>query len=371
MGDNRQNLSYFIERGWGTEEGGTWMDDKYTLEMLFKDVMAGAVTFNCGDADEEGELELIKRTEQRLTVGNSGRANQQKITDEGDQKTLDELLSELDELIGLESVKKSIRENITYLNFTKMCKQKGFEDTKKISLHSIFSGNPCTGKTTVVKMLGKIYHQMGLLSKGHVLEVDRATLVGEFIGQTAPKTKKAIESARGGILFIDEAYSLARGDDDSKDFVKEVIEALLKEMSGGPGDFAIIGAGYPKQMKTFIESNTGFKSRFDKTFLFENCSPEPLIIVAQHLLHKEGLKPSDSARKHIISHLTSLYGSRDKHFGNARAVRQMVGDVVKHQNLRLAGIEPAMRTEEELATLSLEDIMHMDVQLAEQKQNLG
>ncbi|MCB0410549.1 MAG: hypothetical protein KDD29_10045, partial [Flavobacteriales bacterium] len=132
MGDNKQDFSYYVERGWGTNEGGSWTDDKYTLEIVFNDVMIGAVTFNCAEKDEEGELELITSIEQTLAIGSSKPDNQNKITEQDDSKTLDDLLKELDGLIGLESVKKSIRENITYLNFTKVRREKGFEDADKI-----------------------------------------------------------------------------------------------------------------------------------------------------------------------------------------------------------------------------------------------
>ena len=232
------------------------------------DVLIGAVTFECKNEDEEGELVMISSIDQAIALS-SGSSNTI-IGSEVPEKTLEELLKDVDDMIGLDNVKKSIHENITYLNFTKLRKEKGFNDGSDISLHSVFTGNPGTGKTTIVKKLGQIYKKMGLLSKGHVFEVDRSVLVGEYIGQTAPKVKKAIDDARGGILFIDEAYSLARSGDDSKDFGKEVIEILIKEMSDGKGDIAIIVAGYPKEMNTFIDSNPGLKSRFSQYFHFDD-----------------------------------------------------------------------------------------------------
>lgn len=369
MGDNRQDFSYYIERGWGTEDGGTWIDDKYTLEVVFNDVLVGAVTFNCADTEEEGELELIKSIEQTLAVGSTGSDVKKNVIENADAKTLDELLAELDGLIGLESVKKSIRENITYLNFTKVRREKGFEDSDKLSLHSIFTGNPGTGKTTVVKMLGKIYQKMGLLTKGHVVEVDRASLVGEFIGQTAPKTKKAIDSARGGILFIDEAYSLARNDDDSKDFGKEVIETLLKEMSDGPGDIAIIGAGYPKEMKTFVESNPGLKSRFSHNFHFDDYLPEELYQIALYSAKNRQITFAADADEYLKEQLTEAYRKRDDSFGNARFVNALVDEAKMDMGLRLMKA-PDMNalTNDELSTVTLEDLRV--VFLSEQKKKL-
>ena len=131
-------------------------------------------------------------------------------------------------------------------------------------------------------MMGKLYFKMGLLSKGHVHEVDRVDLVGEYIGQTAPKVKEAIEKARGGVLFIDEAYSLARSNDDTKDFGREVIEILVKELSNGPGNLAVIVAGYPQEMEHFLNSNPGLKSRFKLFFEFDDYLPQQLIEISEY-----------------------------------------------------------------------------------------
>lgn len=369
VGDNKKDYTYTIERSWGSADGGIWTDDKYLLEVVHNDVLVAATTFNCGDAEEEGETPMLKTLEQVVTSGTSGSAINPKIEDADSQKTLEDLLAELDALIGLESVKKSIKENITYLNFTKLRKEKGFDDSSKLSLHSIFTGNPGTGKTTVVKMLGKIYNKMGLLSKGNVVEVDRAALVGEYIGQTAPKTKKMIESARGGILFIDEAYSLARSDDDSKDFGKEVIEILLKEMSDGPGDIAIIGAGYPKQIKSFIESNPGLKSRFTHYFHFDDYMPEELYQIAIYTATQKQVKFSPEADSYLKEQLTEAYRKRDENFGNARFVNAVVDESKQEMGLRLMKASNlADLTNDDLSTIVLDDLH--DVFATEQKKKL-
>ena len=171
---NKQDYTYTFEKAWGSDTPGIWTDDKYLVEVVFNDVLIGATTFNCANVEEEGETPLLKTIEQTLSAGTSSTSQTPNNNEGTTEKTLDELLAELDALIGLEGVKKSIRENITYLNFTKLRKEKGFDDSSKIALHSIFTGNPGTGKTTIVKMLGKIYNKMGLLTKGHVVEVDRA-----------------------------------------------------------------------------------------------------------------------------------------------------------------------------------------------------
>jgi len=355
----KKDYSYCFEAGWGNDKEGSWKDEQYTLEILFMDTLVAAVSFDVGTEEEEGTPELITSIQQ--TISSSGASSEQKKTEGGDaqieEKTLEQLLEELDNLIGLESVKTSIKENITYLNFAKLRQEKGFKDSSKINLHSIFTGNPGTGKTTVVKMLGKIYQKMGLLSKGHVHEVDRALLVAEFIGQTAPKTKKAIEDARGGILFIDEAYSLARGDDDSKDFGKEVIEILLKEMSDGKGDIAIIGAGYPKEMEIFLESNPGLKSRFSHYFNFEDYLPEEMHAIALFAAKNKEVVFTPEAENYLKEQLIEAYRKRDESFGNARFVHGVVEEAKMNMGIRLMKLpNVAELTKEDFEVILLEDV---------------
>jgi SpoVK/Ycf46/Vps4 family AAA+-type ATPase len=366
---NKMDFTYTFEKAWGSDSGGIWTDDKYLVEIVFNDVLIGATTFECGATEEEGETPFIKTIEQAVASGSSASGINSVNDESKNAKTLEELLAELDALIGLDNVKKSIRENITYLNFTKLRKEKGFDDSSKLSLHSIFTGNPGTGKTTVVKMLGKIYHQMGLLSKGHVVEVDRAALVGEYIGQTAPRTKKMIDSARGGILFIDEAYSLARSDDDSKDFGKEVIEMLLKEMSDGPGDIAIIGAGYPKQINHFIESNPGLKSRFTQYFHFDDYLPEELYQIAMYAAEHKQVTFSSEADAYLKEQLIEAYRKRDENFGNARFVNAVVDEAKQEMGLRLMkSPDLASLSKEDLSNITLEDLQQ--VFFTEQKKKL-
>jgi hypothetical protein len=271
----KKDWTYTFDIGWGTEDGGSWKDDKYTIELVFMDALVAAAVFECGEKFVEGDVEMVNGT---VVPGVAAAKNENDVAAKLDEKSLDELLAELDALIGLQNVKKHIHDQITLINFNKLRKEQGVEDASGFSLHSVAVGNPGTGKTTVMRLLGKIYHKLGLLSKGHVLEVDRVDLVGEYIGHTAPKTQKQIDEARGGILFIDEAYSLARSGEDSRDYGKEVVELLIKEMSDGPGDIAIFVAGYPKEMNAFIESNPGLKSRFSQYFTFDDYLPEELLI---------------------------------------------------------------------------------------------
>ncbi|MDP2388191.1 MAG: AAA family ATPase [Bacteroidota bacterium] len=356
----KPEFTYTFDAGWGNETAGSWKDDKYTVEVIFMDTLIAAVTFESGEEDVEGIPELISTIEQTISATGATTKTGTTGTSKGNEeetKTLEDLLTELDALIGLDSVKKSIRENIDYLKFAKLRQEKGFKDSSKISLHSIFTGNPGTGKTTVVKMLGKIYQKMGLLSKGHVHEVDRTALVGEFIGQTAPRTKKAIEEARGGILFIDEAYSLARSGEDSKDFGKEVIEVLLKEMSDGKGDIAIIGAGYPKEMEDFINSNPGLKSRFSHYFHFDDYLPEELYAIAVYAAKNKEVKLMADADNFLKEQLIEAYRKRDDSFGNARFVHGIVEEAKMNMGIRLMKL-PNINdlSKEDFEIITLEDL---------------
>ena len=357
---NKKDYSYTLDLGWGNNIAGSWKDDKYALEIVFMDALIGAVAFECKQVEEEGELTLISSIDQTIAINSGSSAVVEGNTIVVPEKTLDELLKEVDDLIGLDGVKKSIHENITYLNFTKLRKEKGFEDGSTISLHSVFTGNPGTGKTTVVKKLGKIYQKMGLLSKGHVYEVDRSVLVGEYIGQTAPKVKKAIDEARGGILFIDEAYSLARSGEDSKDFGKEVIEILIKEMSDGIGDIAIIVAGYPKEMNTFIDSNPGLKSRFSEYFHFDDYMPEELYQIALYVADHKQLTIGVEAQDYLKEQLTEAYRKRDNSFGNARFVNGVIEEAKQDMGLRLMKSENMdALTKEDLSTITLADLKNV------------
>lgn len=370
---NKNGYSYTIDLGWGHNTAGSWKDDQYALEVVFMDALIGGVTFHCSDKEEEGNPELISSVIQTLSVASSdNKTVTEAVNSSAPDKSLDELLLDVEALIGLDNVKKSLNENITYLKFTKLRQEKGFDDTSKISLHSVFTGNPGTGKTTIVNMLGKIYYKMGLLSKGHVHEVDRSTLVGEFIGQTAPKVKKAIEDARGGILFIDEAYSLSRAGDDSKDFGKEVIEILLKEMSDGPGDIAIIVAGYPKEMNVFLESNPGLKSRFSEYFSFEDYLPEELYRIAQYTANHKQVHFSPEAESYLKEQLTEAYRKRDQSFGNARFVNGIIEEAKQNMGVRLMkNPEPDKLTKEDLSTLTAEDLKQVFVSDDRKKLNLS
>jgi SpoVK/Ycf46/Vps4 family AAA+-type ATPase len=353
----KKGQTYTFESGWGHDQSGTWKPGQYMVQLVCMGTLIAAVPFTVGENEVEGNAEVI------MAASNShlGASTIKKTaaTLVHDEVTVEEALKEIEELIGLTNIKNEIKEQINYLNFAKLRKEKGVEEDTIINLHSVFTGNPGTGKTTIVNMLGKVYKSMGLLSKGHVIEVDRADLVGEYIGQTAPRVKKQIDSARGGILFVDEAYALARkGDADGKDYGREVIEILLKEMSDGPGDIAIMVAGYPEEMGHFLNSNPGMRSRFGQYFHFEDYLPDELMQIAQLTASRKNVNLSENAAKVLEKKLVEVYRDRDHNFGNARLVTSIISESKQNMAVRCMN-DPKVNelTKEELSTIEAQDIL--------------
>jgi SpoVK/Ycf46/Vps4 family AAA+-type ATPase len=222
-------------------------------------------------------------------------------------------------------------------------------------LHTVFIGNPGTGKTTVARILTKIYKALGVLERGHMIETDRQGLVAGHVGQTAIKTAERIDEAMGGVLFIDEAYalSISRG---GSDFGDEAIQTLLKRMEDHRGRFFVFVAGYPDNMEAFLKANPGLNSRFDKILKFEDYNPKELHRIALQMLSEESVVPSPEAEEHLRSYLTFLYDYRDKYFGNARTVRNVVNEAIKNHNLRLAALSPEVRANTPPNLLTFEDV---------------
>ena len=342
-----------ITAGWGSNNKGSWKKGKYTVEIVFMDRLIGRVFFHVDDEFEEGQpyVELPFQDDIATTPN----------TDD-DKKTFEEVLENLDRLIGLDEIKEQVKDHAQYIKFVQLRKEKGFEEDEEISVHSVFTGNPGTGKTTVAKMMGQLYKKMGLLTKGHVHEVDRVDLVGEYIGQTAPKVKEAIEKARGGVLFIDEAYSLARSKEDSKDFGREVIEILVKEMSNGKGDMAVIVAGYPEEMNQFIDSNPGLRSRFKHFFEFKDYLPGELAKIAKYAAIEKEVKLSQESKKLLDEIITKAYRDRDKSFGNARYIHDLIDKAKFNLGLRIMDRKsPSTLSMDELSTILPKDIIKLGV----------
>lgn len=237
--------------------------------------------------------------------------------------------SRLDELVGLDPVKDLVRQLVARQQFGKHCTSAGLKPVV-VSPHLVFTGNPGTGKTTVARIVADVYKELGLLSKGHVVEVDRGGLVADYVGQTATKTKAACEKARGGILFIDEAYSLAR--DSGLDFGREAIDTLVKFMEDNRGEIAVIVAGYPDRMAKFMGTNPGLSSRFDLTVDFPDYSDLELMEILGNMLVEHDFVFGPGARYAAFGAVRSL--RRGENFGNAREVRRLFETIVgRHAEL--------------------------------------
>ena len=252
---------------------------------------------------------------------------------------MEDLLAELDGYIGLEAVKKEVRSLINLVRVHQMRRENQLPVTE-LSLHMVFSGNPGTGKTTVARLMARIYHSLGILSKGQLVEVDRSGLVAGYVGQTALKTAKAVERALGGVLFIDEAYAL-RGNGDN-DFGQEAIDTILKAMEDHREDLVVIAAGYDGLMEQFIRSNPGLESRFNRFLHFEDYSDQELLEIFRGLCRK-GCYTLDDRAEELVRDLIRRENRSGTAFGNARGVRNIFEKILVCQANRLAAMEQADR----------------------------
>lgn len=376
--------SFTISAGWGSAAGNSWIHDNYRVEVVFMDQVVAMIPFAVGDEKVErlSDYEALINADVSAFYGHRGLPHNSRpsVADNNDEvevdedtdnsagaeeevsieindRPLNEILEELDMLVGLKDIKKKVREYVDYVCYLQYRREKGLKDDESIHLHSVFTGNPGTGKTTVVKLLGQIYHSMGLLSKGHVHAVESSDLISGYVRQTGKDTKEAIEKARGGILFIDEAYMLFK-DHTSNDFGPEAVAALIVEMSDGPGDIAIMVAGYPVEMERFLDSNPGLKSRFRNYYHFEDYTPAELVEIAGFAARKKEVVLSDQAIVKMKKILTDAYRRRDRSFGNARLAHSLVDEAKMNLGIRLVrNYDPEKLTRELLTTIGGEDVV--------------
>lgn len=278
--------------------------------------------------------------------------NQPETKEEEKELNLEELMDELNDLTGLDGVKKEINNLTSLVKISKIREEKGLK-TPNISKHMVFTGNPGTGKTTVARLLGNIYRCLGVLSKGQLVEVDRSGLVAGYVGQTAIKTEEAIKQAIGGILFIDEAYSLSEGKGEG-DFGQEAIDTLLKAMEDNRDNLVVVVAGYPDLMEGFLASNPGLKSRFNKFINFEDYTSEELISILEGMCEKQEYKISEDVKKYLKEKFDEVLADIPDSFANARTVRNLLEFAITNQAARIVNEDDLNK--EKLMTIELDDI---------------
>ncbi|WEG11539.1 stage V sporulation protein K [Pullulanibacillus sp. KACC 23026] len=296
---------------------------------------------------QKGQINIVLKQEEQKSPPPLKKPFEERVR----HQSLQQLERELDRLVGLKDIKQTVHEIYAWLYVNRLRKEHNLA-VKQQTLHMLFKGNPGTGKTTVARILGKLFADMNILSKGHLIEAERADLVGEYIGQTAQKTRELIKKAQGGILFVDEAYSLGRGGE--KDFGKEAIDTLVKHMEDKKDDFILILAGYSDEMDDFLDLNPGLPSRFPIILTFPNYNELELLEIAEQMIEDREYLFTEEARKKLQRHFRHKVLEEAEMFSNGRYVRNLIEKMIRKQAVRL--VKEGVPNREALLTIRSMDI---------------
>jgi SpoVK/Ycf46/Vps4 family AAA+-type ATPase len=341
IGDNFYSIASFYSSRHDPTRAAVLLERALQLKMLAPKHLHTAVEVL------EKELARVRKSIDQVTKSTN--------------RPLSNVLGEIEHMVGLEDVKMALKEHGVYMDFLRLRRKRGFDADEKPVLHAVFTGNPGTGKTTVAKLLGQIYHRLGLLSVGHVHVVVRADLVGASYGSGEELTRKALNAAKGGVLFVDEAYGLVRrfqlGAVDERDPGQQVIETLLPALTDPEGDIAIVLAGYPKEMEDLLNSNPGFRSRFKLNISFNDYTPPQLLQIAINKAGRDSFSLSEGAKAVLSENLEKAYQSRNKSFGNARYVHSLIDDCKRALGLRcMARTDASKLSDQELSQITGTDV---------------
>ena len=307
-------------------------------------VLIGIFVPDEDENQEQMKKELAEKVESETTQKDSVVVND---VLEGDP------YQELDELIGLGSVKEEVRSLANFVKLQKEREAKGLK-TAKVSYHLVFYGSPGTGKTTVARIVGRIYKDLGVLKKGHTVETDRAGLCGQYVGQTGPKTDSVVAKALDGVLFIDEAYSLVPEGGAGNDYGQEAISTILKRMEDYRDRLVVIVAGYKNEMQRFIDSNPGLQSRFNRYIDFPDYSADELSQIFKMYMQKNQYALSKEAEKYLKERFDDAVAHKDRNFGNARYARNVFEKSIQAQANRLANEKDLDK--DKLTELTVDDL---------------
>lgn len=355
---NKDNHACFIEK-FEDSNADSYIDDIIASNKAISNVFEGETTtvspsLKSNGAGDVGHISDIDRFISSNTVA---KENDEEAEQDNGVDSLELILTELDSMIGLTNVKRQIATLLNILKVNKIREERGLK-IPPISLHMVFTGNPGTGKTTVARIIGRLLSSLGILSKGGFYEVDRSQLVASYVGQTAEKTKAVIEEAMGGVLFIDEAYSLSpENNGGTSDFGEEVISTLIAYMENNRDDFVVIAAGYKPEMEGFIKTNPGLKSRFKLFIDFDDYNTEELVAILNFECDKYGYISDEKFLSEFKVVIEENRKEEGEHFGNGRTVRNLFEKIIAAHSNRISMISNL--SDHELRTLTVDDITNI------------